>query len=60
MNKPFKRRTLGVLSVVLLSQVLTACVVVPVPARRMHPVVIQPGYAPAPHHHDHRGYDRRR
>jgi hypothetical protein len=60
MDKSTKRRTLGVLGVVLLTQLVSACVVVPVPARRMLPVVVQPGYAPVPYYHDHRGYDRHR
>jgi len=48
MDKTARRRTLGVLGVILLSQVLSACVVVPVPARRMRPVVVEPAYGPPP------------
>ena len=55
MLKSTKRRLLGVLAVVLASQALTACVVVPVPARP-RAVIVQPGYAGPPpyyHRHDH-------
>lgn len=54
MQKPTQRRVLGALAVVLASQALTACVVVPVPARP-RAVVVQPGYQgppPPPYYHD--------
>ncbi|MGY4829839.1 hypothetical protein ACVNIS_14820 [Sphaerotilaceae bacterium SBD11-9] len=57
MKKSVQRRALGVLAVVLLTQALSACVVVPVPARRAYPVVVQPGYGPPPPYYDHRGRD---
>lgn len=59
MQKSAKRRVLGVLAVVLASQALTACVVVPVPHRH-RAVVVQPGYSgPPPYHHHHDRYWRR-
>lgn len=58
MQKSTKRRVLGVLTVVLASQVLSACVVVPVPHRH-RAVVVQPGYSgPPPYHHHHRDWRR--
>lgn len=58
MEKSTKRRVLGVLTVVLASQVLSACVVVPVPHRH-RAVVVQPGYSgPPPYHHHHRDWRR--
>lgn len=57
MQKSTKRRVLGVLAVVLASQVLTACVVVPVPARP-RAVVVTPGYAGPPPYHHHRDWHR--
>jgi hypothetical protein len=39
-----KRRVLGILSVVLASQLLSACVVLPVPGYRARAVVVEPGY----------------
>lgn len=58
MQKSTKRRLLGVLTVVLASQVLSACVVVPVPHRH-RAVVVQPGYSgPPPYHHHHRDWRR--
>jgi hypothetical protein len=42
-----KRRLAGVLMVVLASQALSACVVVPVPHRH-RAVVVHPGYGPPP------------
>ena len=55
MNKPVKRRVLGVLSVVLATQLLSACIVLPLPSYRHRAVVVNPGYgyyqAPQP------GYD---
>jgi len=50
MNKPVKRRVLGVLSVLLATQLLSACVVLPLPAHRHRAVVVSPGYGytPAP------------
>lgn len=60
MQKSTKRRVFGVLGVVLASQVLTACVVVPVPAYRHRGVVVQPGHSgPPPHHHYHDRHWRR-
>jgi hypothetical protein len=57
-----KRRVFGVLGVlgaVLASQVLTACVVVPVPHRHHRAVIVQPGYSgPPPYHHHHRDWRR--
>lgn len=58
MQKSTKRRVLGVLTVVLASKVLSACVVVPVPHRH-RAVVVQPGYSgPPPYHHHHRDWRR--
>lgn len=59
MQKSTKRRVLGVLTVVLATQVLSACVVVPVP-HRQRAVVVKPGYpGPPPHqHHHHRDWRR--
>ncbi len=60
MQKSTQRRVFGVLAVVLASQVLTACVVVPVP-RYHRGVVVQPGYSgPPPYHHHNRDRDWRR
>lgn len=47
MHKSMKRRVLGALSVVIATQLLSACVVLPVPMHR-RAVVVQPGYGPAP------------
>ncbi|MEO8152991.1 MAG: hypothetical protein ABI605_07970 [Rhizobacter sp.] len=44
MHKSMKRRVLGVLSVVLATQLLSACIVLPVPAHRSRAVVVSPGY----------------
>ena len=44
MNSSMKRRVLGILSVVLASQLLSACVVLPVPGYRARAVVVEPGY----------------
>lgn len=57
MQKSTKTRVLGVLTVVLASQVLTACVVVPVPHRH-RAVVVQPGYSGPPGHHHNHHHDR--
>lgn len=43
MQKSTKRRVLGVLAVVIASQLMTACVVLPVPGYR-RAVVVEPGY----------------
>ena len=60
MQKSTKRRVLGVLTVVLASQVLSACVVVPVPHRHRAGVV-QPGYSgPPPYYQRVRDRDWRR
>lgn len=59
MQKSTQRRVFGVLAVVLASQVLTACVVVPVPHRH-RAVVVKPGYpGPPVHHHHHHPHWRR-
>lgn len=56
MNSSMKRRVLGILSVVLASQLLSACVVLPVPMHRHREVVIEPGYGhPPPPPYDNRG-----
>jgi hypothetical protein len=47
MLKSTQRRVLGALAVVFVSQALTACVVVPVPARP-RAVVVTPGYGYPP------------
>lgn len=52
MQKSTQRRVLGVIAVVLATQALTACVVVPVPHRH-RAVVVQPGYGPPPVYHRH-------
>jgi hypothetical protein len=50
MNKSVKRRILGVVSLVLATQLLSACVVLPLPAHRHRAMVVTPGYdyGPAP------------
>lgn len=51
MKTSLKRRVLGAVAIVLATQALSACVVVPVPAHRPRAVVIEPGYAyPPPYH----------
>lgn len=58
MQTSAKRRVLGVLAIVLISQALTACVVVPVPHRH-RAIVVQPGYpGPPPYHHHDRHWRR--
>lgn len=57
MQKSTKRRALGVLGVVLASQVLAACVVVPVPTHR-RAVIVQPGHSAPPPYHHHDRHDR--
>ncbi|MET0334092.1 MAG: hypothetical protein ABW190_07450 [Rhizobacter sp.] len=53
-------RVIAVVGVVLASQLLTACVVVPVPHRH-RAVVVQPGYSgPPPGYHRHPDRDWRR
>lgn len=55
MQTSIKRRVLGVLSVVLASQLLSACVVLPLPGHHRHrAVVVQPApvYVPGPHYRD--------
>ncbi|MBX3618777.1 MAG: hypothetical protein KF891_02120 [Rhizobacter sp.] len=55
MQKSSKRRVLGVLAAVIASQLMTACVVVPVPAHR-RAVIVAPGYVHTPPprvYHDH-------
>jgi hypothetical protein len=44
MQTSTKRRVFGVLGLVLATQVLSACIVLPVPAHRRGVVVVQPGY----------------
>jgi hypothetical protein len=47
MNKILNRRSLGLIGVLLASQLLSACVVVPVPRYR-RAVVVEPAYGPPP------------
>lgn len=57
MHKSINRRLFSVLGVVLVTQGLTACVVLPLPVHRSRgAVVVEPGSA-HPHHHGDR--DRR-
>ncbi len=58
MHKFINRRVLGALGVVLATQLLSACVVVPVPAYRTRAVVIEPGYGPGYYDYHHRDRDR--
>ncbi len=57
MQTSTKRRVFGVLGLVLATQVLSACIVLPVPVHRRGAVVVQPGYGyghdqgPPRHHH---------
>jgi hypothetical protein len=57
MTKSVKRRVLGALGVVLATQLLSACVVLPLPVHRHHAVVVSPGYgygpAPQPEYYGH-------
>ena len=57
MSRFLNRRVLGLLGLVVTAQLLSACVVVPVPHHARRPVVIdvEPGYG---HHHHHRHRDR--
>jgi|EndMetStandDraft_6_1072998.scaffolds.fasta_scaffold877543_1 hypothetical protein len=48
MNKSSKRRILAVLGVVVGTQLLSACVVLPVPGYRPRAVVVTPGYGYPP------------
>jgi hypothetical protein len=57
MQTSAKRRVIGVLGIVLASQLLTACVVLPVP-HRSRAVVVHPGHAGPPAHHHPRHHDR--
>jgi hypothetical protein len=59
MQKSTQRRVFGIAAVVLATQVLSACVVVPVPHRH-RAVVVQPGYLGPPpvHHHRHHHHQR--
>jgi hypothetical protein len=59
MLKSTQRRVLGALAVVLASQALTACVVVPVPARP-RAVIVSPGYGHPPPPRDDYYYHYRR
>ena len=61
MNKFMNRRVLGALGVVLATQLLSACVVVPVPVYRPRAVVIEPGYGPGygPGYYDRYDYHHR-
>ncbi len=43
-----QRRGLGLLGIVMLTQLLSACVVLPVPYARHHAVIVGPGYGPPP------------
>lgn len=54
MQTSMKRRVLGVLSVVLASQLLSACVVLPLPGHRHRAVMVQPApvYVPVPQYRD--------
>ena len=49
MQTSTKRRVFGVLGLVIATQLLSACIVLPVPGHR-RAVVVQPGYG---HVHDH-------
>lgn len=55
MSSTTKRRVLGIAGVLIATQLLSACIVLPVPAHRQRPVVIHPGHghyqAPPPAHH---------
>ncbi|MBC7992891.1 MAG: hypothetical protein H7Z15_06570 [Rhizobacter sp.] len=56
MQTSTKRRVFGVLGLVLATQLLSACIVLPLPGHRRHgAVVVQPGYGydqgPPRHHH---------
>jgi hypothetical protein len=58
MQTSTKRRVFGVLGLVLATQLLSACIVLPVPGHRRGVVVVQPGYghghaAPPQHNHPH-------
>ena len=44
MQQLIKRRVLGVLTAVIATQMLSACIVVPVPMQRSRGVVVTPGY----------------
>ncbi|MBT9527030.1 MAG: hypothetical protein IV105_17375 [Rhizobacter sp.] len=45
MQTSTKRRVFGVLGLVIATQLLSACIVLPVPGHRRHgAVVVQPGY----------------
>jgi hypothetical protein len=59
MHKSMKRRMLGVLSVVLATQLLSACVVLPLPVHHRRAVVVQPGYGPPPAPYYDHNYNRR-
>lgn len=48
MNQSTMRRTFGVLALVVLTQALSACVVVPLPAHRHRAVAMEPGYGYPP------------
>ena len=60
MQTSTKRRVFGVLGLVIATQLLSACIVLPVPGHRRHgAVVVQPGYG---YGHDHQApsHDRYR
>ncbi len=60
MSRFLNRRVLGLLGLVVTAQLLSACVVVPVPHHARRPVVIdvEPGYGHGHGHHHHRHRDR--
>lgn len=57
MQTSTKRRVFGVLGLVLATQLLSACIVLPVPGYHRRAVVVQPGYGygydQGPPHHNH-------
>lgn len=55
MRRFLNRRSLAVVGLLVTTQLLTACVVVPAPYyRHRGAVIVQPGYG-YPHHHHHNG-----
>ncbi len=55
-----RRRVLGTSAVLIATQLLSACIVLPVPAHRPRTVIVEPGYAePAPPPPPRRPYWRR-
>ena len=61
MKSYINRRSLALLSALLASQLLSACVIVPRPYHRHRVVVVEPGYNGAPQgpYRDGRNWDRR-